>query len=223
MKEAAIETATKFKEVHDTILSKAKENLSKEELEAQKKKIVNKAAEELTKKIETEYKGKLDNEVMTEIFKIIQKRKNESGNSTSENESIPVALQKIIKETELLGGQHDWNWKNDYKNIINNILNKYPEIKTEYESNLKKIVEMSKTANMTESQIRLAATDMANNLKSKLPSKEEINKIIAETESINENFNNINKNFNQEEFNKNVKNLIDNFKGKFCLVLLRTL
>ena len=82
---------------------------------------------------------------------------------------------------------------------------------------------MSKTANMTESQIRLAATDMANNLKSKLPSKEEINKIIAETESIGDNLKNINNNFNQEEFNKSVKNLIDNFKGKFCLVLLRTL
>ena len=74
MKEAAIETATKFKEAHDTILSKAKEKLPKEELEAEKDKIVNKVAEELSKKIETEYKDKLDNEVIAEIFKIIQKK-----------------------------------------------------------------------------------------------------------------------------------------------------
>ena len=163
MKVAIINTATNFKKTHDGIISKAKENLSKEELEAQRDKFVNKAAEELTNKIETGFKDSLETEVVSEIFTLIQKRKDSSENIT--DESIPFVLQKMLRDNQLLGGYHDWNWRKDYRDIINNLLNRYPKIKAEYESNLKKIIEMLKNTNFTETQIRIAATEMSNFVK----------------------------------------------------------
>lgn len=222
MSEAAVETASKFKEIHNQIFEKAKENLSKEELEKQKEKILQKTAEELAQKIEAGYKEKFESGVVAEILKLIQQRKSSSSNDTNAPESVPVALQQIFKEVQVLGGQHDWNWKNDYTKIINSLLSKYPEIKQEYEDNLKKIVEMSKNGNLTEAQIRLAAKEMSNNIKSKLPNKEEINKIISETENITHNVQAITEKFNVEEFREQVKLIINNIKGKFCFFLLRS-
>ena len=71
----------------------------------------------------------------------------------------------MLRDNQLLGGYHDWNWRKDYRDIINNLLNKYPEIKTYYEDNLKKIIEMLKNANLTETQIKVTATEMSNFVK----------------------------------------------------------
>ena len=180
-----------------------------------------KAAEELANKIESGYKDKLETEVIKDIIKIIQEKKNNSNATLSE--TIPVIIQKMLGDSQLLGGQHDWNWKNDYKNIINSILSKYPEIKAEYEQNLKKIIEMSQNNNLTETQIRQIANEMANNLKNKLPNREEVNKIIKETEQISSGLKSIYEGFNKEEFRANVKQLIDNFKGNKIVFLFEHL
>ena len=172
----------------------------------------------MANKIESGYKDKLETEVVKDIIKIIQENKNNS--NTTLSESIPVVIQKVLGDSQLLGGQHDWNWRNDYKSIINSILNKYPEIKAEYEQNLKKIVEMSQNGNLTEIQIRQIANEMANNLKNKLPNKEEVNKIIKETEQISSGLKNIAESFNREEFRSNIKQLIDNFKSNKMAFLI---
>ena len=206
---AAQKTANNFKEIKLSLSSSIQGTYSTENVERQKEIISSKAAESIISNLETSAaKQKFEDEVINEVVKsILNPTTSQLNELKFKHQSLPEVLKILAPSTQSTEEKIDLNKK--YFNIIKNIMNSNREIKNEYENNLKKIIEMLKKDELSEVQLKLVTTEMADSIKNKIPGKEEVKKILNQDYKIS----NLSQNFDFKQFKDNVKLLVDNLKG----------
>ena len=124
---------------------------------------------------------------------------------------IPLILSN---SSALLGsGDHDWAWKKESQGKLAEVLNKYPELKMEYEDLMKEVIKMVKDKKSSK-EIQSTIQERMKVIVNKIPEDEETIKFFEEMEGRAEEMKN-SPVFNAEEFRAEVKEFIQKYSAEY--------
>lgn len=195
-------------------LNEIKDKVPTSQIEEERQKIFKKVSEQTSNAVTSSVRKVLEEHLFKTIFG--QNQQMQESYDYRQDSSVPVVLRPPTPAPEagrIGGGDHDWAWMRESRSQIMQLLDKFPQLREDYENNLKKIIEMVEQKKSKE-EIRDAVRQMVEDIKDKIPHNEETTQLINQIEQRASQAQAA-VHFDLESFKTEIRKTLDEMKNRF--------
>jgi molybdopterin converting factor small subunit len=129
--------------------------------------------------------------------------------------AIPLAVDYVNSKTDIIGeGGHDFAWNKTTEEKLEEIIDDNGEIGDKYHQAVDKISEAIEKGEKTQTQIQKDMKKLVRKVKKDVQHNENLNKVVEEGMNLASNVEKEMDNFDYEQFQEDVKELVDNMEEK---------
>lgn len=195
-------------------LNEIKDKVPTSQIEEERQKIFKKVSEQTSNAVTTSVRKVLEEHLFKTIFG--QNQQMQESYNYRQDSNVPIVLRPPTPDAEggrIGGGDHDWSWMRESRSQIMQLLDQFPQLREDYENNLKKIIEMVEQKKSKE-EIRDAVRQMVEDIKSKIPQNEETTQLISQIEQRASQAQAA-VHFDLEAFKTEIRKTLDEMKNRF--------